>query len=84
MSRIGLHRDAASSGMRLRVWQPVERDATIGRQDKSAACGRAYVVVWVGYFRALVGSAGWRFSRFVQPFQRPNRHHLPIRNEQPP
>jgi hypothetical protein len=45
-----------------------------GRQDKSAASGRAHVVVWIGVFRRLAHPAYWRFRLKLQRFQCPERH----------
>ena len=53
MSEIGLHRGLAGFGVGLSVGLGVRGNTTNGRQDKSAAFGRAHVVGWVGLFRAL-------------------------------
>ncbi len=45
-----------------------------GRQDKSAAFGRAHVVGWIGDFRHLAHPTCWRFSLKRQEFQCPKRH----------
>ena len=49
-------------------------NADHGRQDKSAAFGRAHVVGWIGDFRYLAHSACWRLSHKYQRFQCPKRH----------
>ena len=80
MSEIGLHRGLAGLGVGLSVGQGVQGNTTNGRQDKSAAFGRAHVVGWVGYFRhfeqlALLALA----PQISKQFQRPERHRLPFR-----
>ena len=45
-----------------------------GRQDKSAAFGRAHVVGWIGDFRRLACWTCWRFRQKHQDFQCPKRH----------
>jgi hypothetical protein len=45
-----------------------------GRQDKSAASGRAHVVGWVGDFRHLAHPTYWRFLPKHQQFQSSERH----------
>jgi len=45
-----------------------------GLQDKSAASGRAHVVVWIGDFRHLACPTCWRFRLKHQRFQCPERH----------
>jgi hypothetical protein len=45
-----------------------------GRQDKSAASGRAHVVGWIGVFRRLAYPTCWRFCWKCQRFQCPERH----------
>jgi hypothetical protein len=45
-----------------------------GRQDKSAASGRAHVVGWIGDFRHLGHLACWRFRSKRQRFHSPERH----------
>jgi hypothetical protein len=45
-----------------------------GRQDKSAACGRAHVIGWIGDFRHLAGPTGWRLHQKYQDFQCAKRH----------
>jgi hypothetical protein len=44
-----------------------------GRQDKSAAFGRAHVVGWIGDFRHPRHPARWRFLSNPQRFQIPER-----------
>ena len=55
------------------VQKPDAYDADHGRQDKSAASGRAHVVVWIGDFRhlALSGPAG-AFARNTNDFNAPS------------
>ena len=43
-----------------------------GRQDKSAASGRAHVVGWIGDFRRLAHSTCWRFRQKRQDFNAPS------------
>ena len=45
-----------------------------GRQDKSAAFGRAHVVGWIGDFRHLAYRTCWRFCQKHQDFQCAKRH----------
>ena len=65
---------AAGYGGGWRVVERETREPTTGRQDKSAACGAAHVVVWIEDFRQLTQQQSWRFPRKDQAFQRSKRH----------
>jgi hypothetical protein len=60
-------------------WEPT--NPTNGRQDKSAAFGRAQVVGWVGLFGTSAIHACWHFCRKCQRYQRSERRrrHFPRR-----
>ena len=45
-----------------------------GRQDKSAAAGRAHVVGWIGDFRCPGHPSRWRLCPKRERFQCPERH----------
>ena len=81
MKRVALDRRLAGHGGPWSVgrWEP--RNPTNGRQDKSAAFGRAQVVGWVGFFDTSAIRACWRFCRKGQRFQRSERRrrHFPRR-----
>jgi hypothetical protein len=79
MTRVVLYRGVAGSSAGLGVGQGLERNTTNGRQDKSAASGRAQVVGWVGFFYTSAHHACWRFRHKVQRFQVSERHrcHFP-------
>jgi hypothetical protein len=47
---------------------------TNGRQDKSAAFGRAHVVGWIELVRWHVAPPSWRFKRKLEGFQQAKRH----------
>ena len=74
MSKIAFHRALADfvarSAVRLSRWGGADH----GRQDKSAASGRAHVVGWIGDFRHLATRTCWRFRQKHQDFQRAERH----------
>ena len=50
------------------------RGSDQGRQDKSAASGRAHVFGWIEDFRHPGQPARWRFCPKRQEFQYPERH----------
>ena len=50
------------------------RGSDHGRQDKSAASGRAHVIGWIEDFLRLVHPTGWRFRAKRQQFQYSERH----------
>jgi hypothetical protein len=81
MRRVALDRRLAGRGGRLRVgrWEP--RNPANGRQDKSAAFGRAQVVGWVGFFDTSAIRACWHFCHKCQRYQRSERRrrHFPRR-----
>ena len=81
MTRVVLYRGVAGSSAGLRAGQGLERNTTNGRQDKSAATGRAQVVGWVGFFDTPAIRACWRFCRKGQRFQQSGRRrrHFPRR-----
>jgi hypothetical protein len=55
-----------------------------GRQDKSAASGRAHLIGWVGDFRHLANLTGWRSRQKHQQSQCAERHlHNQGRRAQP-
>jgi hypothetical protein len=76
MSEIGLHRGLAGFGVGLSVGLGVQGNTTNGRQGKSAASGRAHVVVFVDYFRNFENLPCWRSGWNIQRFQSPERHRL--------
>jgi hypothetical protein len=61
-------------GRGLRVSGGRHMDPTHGRQGKSAAIRQAQMAGWVEVFRHPPRTASWRFRRFSQDFQWPNRH----------
>lgn len=81
MTWVVLYRGVAGSSAGLSIGQGVERKPTNGRQDKSAAFGRAQVVGWVGFFDTSAIRACRRFCRKGQQFQRSERRrrHFPAR-----
>jgi hypothetical protein len=74
MSKIAFHRALAGfvarSAVGLDRWAGVDH----GRQDKSAASGRAHVIGWIEDFRHLVHPTGWRLRAKRQRFQYSERH----------
>jgi hypothetical protein len=84
MSKIAFHRALAGFVARSAVGLGRWGGADHGRQDKSAASGRAHVFGWIGDIRRLACRTCWRFCQKHQGFQRPNRHPLgrrhPIRS----
>jgi hypothetical protein len=74
MNLIAIDRGLAGHGGRWGVGGWETRNPTNGRQDKSAAFGRAQVVGWVGFFGTSAIRACWRFCRKGQRFQRSERH----------
>ena len=73
MSPLGDDHAMEGSGGGLRVVEGRHRNPTHGRQDKSAAAGRAHVVGWTGYFGKSAHRACWRSHAKVQQIQRPKR-----------
>ena len=73
MTSIGLHRLLAGCRRRLSVGGRGARTSTTGRQGKSAACGRAHMVVRLEFCAPSGLRAGWRFSWRSQRFQRRDR-----------
>ena len=81
MNLVALDRRLAGHGGPWRVGRWETRNPTNGRQDKSAAFGRAQVVGWIGFFDTSAIRACWRFCRKGQRFQRSERRrrHFPRR-----
>lgn len=77
MNCLGLHHCVAGFGACLGVDQGGQENPTIGRQEKSAACGRAHVVGLVDDFRHFKNQSCWRFAQNIQRFQSLERHRLP-------
>jgi hypothetical protein len=75
MRRVAPDRGLAGCGGRLRVgrWEP--RNPTNGRQDKSADCGRAYVVGCAGLFGHLRQRAAGSFGNFGSNSNAPTAIH---------
>ncbi len=65
-----LARFVACSAVGLSRWRGVDH----GRQDKSAASGRAHVLGWLGDFRRLTRPACWRFCQKQKRYQSSERH----------
>ncbi len=74
MSKIAFRRALAGFVGRSAVGLSRWGESDHGRQDKSAACGQAHVVGWVGDFRHLGHACCWRFCRQHQRFQCLKRH----------
>ena len=72
MSRVGLDRAAGGLWRRFECWRGEHRNTTNGRQDKSAAFGRAHVVGWVEISRHHRHPPCWRFCRNVNDFNAPS------------
>lgn len=76
MTLVGLHRLLADRGVRLSVEGVGQRNPTNGRQGKSAACGRAHMVGWLGFLGPCNSRAGWRFVLKHQRFQQLYRRRI--------
>jgi hypothetical protein len=74
MMGLALHRTLERHIAGLGLNDVGRRGPDHGRQDKSAASGRAHVVVWIGVFRRLAHPTYWRFRLKRQRFQCPERH----------
>ena len=74
MSKIACHRALAAFVARSAIGLSRWRGADHGRQDKSAAFGRAHGIGWVGDFRRLAYPTCWRFRQKHQDFQCAKRH----------
>lgn len=76
MISVGLGRASAGSG----GWQNVkgigQKQPIHGRQEKSAASGRAQVVGWLGIFGHADNLAIWRFTAKGERFQDAKRHRI--------
>jgi hypothetical protein len=73
MRPIGACRGVAGCGGGLRVGDGLNWNPTNGRQDKSAASGRAHVVGWIGDFRHPEHRACWRSRLKSLQFQQCDR-----------
>ena len=69
MSSVGLDRRLAARSARLSIrgWKP--RNPTNGRQGKSPAFGRAYMVGKIEEFTNVINTRCWHFLQIVQAFQ---------------
>ena len=74
MSKIAFHRALAGFVARSAIGLGRWGGADHGRQDKSAASGRAHVFGWIEDFRHPGQPARWRFCPKRQEFQYPERH----------
>jgi hypothetical protein len=74
MSKIAFHRTLAGFVARSEIGLSRRGGADHGRQDKSAASGRAHVIGWIEDFLRLVHPTGWRFRAKRQRFQYSERH----------
>ena len=74
MSKIAFHRALAGFVARSAVGLGRWGGADHGRQDKSAAFGRAHGVGWIEDSRRLAYRTGWRFCQKHQDFQCSKRH----------
>jgi len=74
MGKIAFHRTPAGSVARSAVGLSRWGGADHGRQDKSAAFGRAHVVGWIGDCRHLAHPTCWRLRSKRQRFQCSERH----------
>jgi hypothetical protein len=74
MSKIVFHRALAGFVAHSAVQLRRRGGADHGRQDKSAAFGRAHVVGWIGDFRHQTPHTRWRFPAKRQRFQCRKRH----------
>ena len=71
----GEFRSLACFGVRVSIGQRVRGNPNLGRQDKSAAVGRAHMVGWIELFCHHIPPPCWRFRRKRQYFQEAQRHH---------
>jgi hypothetical protein len=74
MSKIAFHRALAGFVARSSIGLSWWGGADHGRQDKSAASGRAHVVGRIGDFRLLARPPCWRFGSKRKRFQCSERH----------
>ena len=74
MIGLALHRTLEGHIAGLGLANVGSRGPDQGRQDKSAAFGRAHVVGWIGDFRRLAYRTCWRFRQKHQDFQCAKRH----------
>ena len=69
-------------------WQCVkgigQRHHIHGRQEKSAASGRAQVVGWVGTFGQAGIPSSWRFTAKGERLQDAKRHRTPLQKAAAP
>jgi hypothetical protein len=56
-----------------------QMESSHGRQGKRPAFGAAYVVGWIGQFTDIGDMPCWRFLRFVQANQCPERRRTAAR-----
>ena len=68
MNRIGLLRALAGCGARSSISQQLQRNPTIGRQDKSAASGRARMVGWLEFWGPSAFAPDGASARNVNDF----------------